>query len=150
MYKIRFISAAEPNAEQLASFKAYAGINSGDQDGLLLSVLRDAFLKVSQNEDTTLLAGEVELSVTQRENNSPIYLYLTPNEIISVKADGAEVGYSREGKTITTAEYYEDVVIRYSTSVEVDVNAYLPKVLRYASALYDGDDAAARRALISR
>ena len=137
-------SVCPPTREQLADFKEFAAVNAGS-DVLLGGMLTRAMLAVQEWEDRALLCGTATLIVTGREDTAaPVHLYLTPDTVESVQnADGESIAYSLVGKELIPSYRTAAVKVVYRVApLDADIAALMPKVFRYAAALYDGEDAA--------
>lgn len=142
MITFETILAANPTSEQLAEFKEYASVNAGS-DTLLASMLKSAFLAVGEWEDVSLLVCSCRVSVTEREcAYEPVRLFGTPDEIDSIQdGRGEEMDGTLVGKDVILAGGAESVAVTYTTKVDAgSLSRLLPKVYRYATALYDGED----------
>lgn len=141
MTQFSLSSVASPTAAQVASFKEYASINAGS-DALLTDMLTRAMLAVQEWEDRSLLGATATLVVSQPDGIcDPVHLYLTPGEITSVQnAAGDAIAYTLVGKELIPSFRTAAVKVVYTTSPAAgDVTALMPKVYRYATALYDGE-----------
>ena len=144
MTQFSLSSVAAPTSAQLAAFKEFASVNAGS-DALLTGMLTRAMLAVQEWEDKSLLGATATLVVTDREDTAaPIHLYLTPSEIVSVSnADGDPLAYSLVGNELIPSYRTAAVTVVYKTAPEDgNVTALMPKVYRYATALYDGEESA--------
>ena len=142
MITLDAIHTADPLEERLSLFKSFASIADGSQDLMLTSLLKSAMVAVGDWHDVSLLAQTLRLSVTGREKNDPVYLYRNAGEITSVvDGHGLAIGYQRKGSVLLLDRYTEDVVIEYGTEVYGgNLDRLMPKVCRYATAMYDGED----------
>ena len=132
-----------PTSEQLAGFKQFAAVNSAATDAALTAMLRRAFVEVQKWEDRSLLATSYVVSVTEREEPlAPVTLYGDGITIASVQdGDGNAIGYQFIGRQVFLNAPARVVVVSYSTTPTASALAdLLPKVYRYACALYDGED----------
>lgn len=145
MIDVARTTTGAPSAAQLASFKEYAAMNGGASDAMLTDMLRRAMVAVQEWEDKTLLAASVKITATAREDDptAPVTLYGWPLSVASVAdGDGNAVDFSLIGRQVFPKAGAAALVIDYTTApVEGIVNPLLPKVYRYACALYDGMDA---------
>ena len=136
------ILAGEPTTDQLTEFKNYASVNSAATDALLKSMLTSAMLAVGEWEDVSLLACTCRVSSLGREcAYEPVHLFGTPDEITSmVDGMGDAVDGTMVGKEVILGGPAVDLVVTYTTKVEAgNLSRLLPKVYRYAVALYDGE-----------
>lgn len=143
MYKITPTSIADPTTAQIAGFKAYASISESEHDALFSDLLKNAMLEVGDWEDVSLLAQTIRLTVSEREENGPITLYRGGGTITSVTdAAGNAIGYTMHGGAVLPDVFTPEVVITYNTSVsDGDLARLLTRAYRYATAVYDGEDA---------
>lgn len=147
------LTSAEPTSAQLSAFKTGAGISVTDTalDAKLTAWLKEGMMKVQSYYGRTLLAGTMEVVVTEREANSPVKIHATIDTISSV-TDGAggTLSYTRWGNVIQPYKYTECVVVNFSTKVNTQDVAPLVEVAeRYASIRYEGlSEDEATRAII--
>ena len=138
------IVAGEPTTEQLEEFKNYASVNSAATDALLMSMLKSAMLAVGEWEDVSLLACTCRVSALGREcAYEPVRLFGTPDEVLGmVDGRGEDVTGTLVGRDVILGGPAANLVVTYTTKVsEGDLSRFLPKVYRYAVALYDGEEA---------
>lgn len=141
MIRLTIISAEDIRCEWLQELKRYASVPDDSQDALLRSLLKRAALVVQEYADSSLLACSFRLDVTDNEG-SRIRLYQTVSDVTSV-ADGSgrSLGYSLSGNSVSLSTSSETVSIMYDTVPdEGEVGRLLPVTIRYATALYDGQD----------
>ena len=141
MTQFSLASVGSPTAAQLAAFKEFASVNAGT-DTLLTSMLTRAMLAVQEWEDVALLGATATLIVSDREDTAaPVHLYLTPSTITSVQnGEGDAIAYSLVGKELIPSYRAAAVKVVYSVVPnDADVTNLMPKVFRYATALYDGE-----------
>lgn len=136
------IVAGEPTNEQLVEFKNYASVNTAATDALLLTMLQSAMLDVGEWEDVSLLVCTCRVSSVGREcPYEPVRLFGTPDEVTGmVDGRGDAVEGTLVGKDVILAVPAADLVVTYTTKVDAaSLSRLLPKVYRYAVALYDGE-----------
>lgn len=138
MIDLSIIQTADVPAEWLSAFKAYAAVPDSSQDQLLESLLLRSIISVQEMADRSILDSKVKLF--DDDSYYGVRLYMSVKEIESVKdGEGAEVSYTRRGKSIFTKTEQAEVI--YTTEANAaDVAALLPVVYQYATALYDGQD----------
>lgn len=141
MIRIALISADLVNAQWLEAFRQYASIPSPGQDSMLSGLLTRAAFVVQEYADTSVLACSFRLSVDSVEDRR-VRLYQTVAEVLSVKdATGEDVPYTQEGRTVVLGNDAPAVSVEYRTVPDLgEQERLLPVVLRYATALYDGQD----------
>ncbi len=141
MIRLTIISAEDIRCEWLQELKRYASVPDDSQDALLRSLLRRAALEVQEYADSSLLACSFRLDVTDNED-SRIRLYQTVSDVTSVTdGNGRSLGYSLSGNSVSLSTLSETVSIMYDTVPdEGEVGRLLPVAIRYATALYDGQD----------
>lgn len=149
MVNLRVTTFTPPTSQQVADFKAYIGQSGTAADVFLAAILSQAMIHCGEWSDVSLLAGNYELIVSDRETNAPVRLYCTPSTITSVtdeKGNALEYTYTAGGKFVTIEQYSPYVKIVYATSVDTGTaSVLLPKVWEYGKAKYEGrnEDAAA-------
>lgn len=141
MIRLSLISSDNVSEQWLEAFRQYASIPSAGQDGMLSGLLRRAALVIQEYADASVLACSFLLSSDSVEDRS-VRLYQTVAEVVSVQdADGEEVPYRLEGRTVVLGQDVGEVTVEYRTApVSGEQERLLPVVLRYATALYDGQD----------
>lgn len=136
------ILAGDPTTEQLDEFKNYASVNSAATDALLKSMLKSAMLAVGEWDDVSLLACTCRVSAIGREcAYEPVRLFGTPDEVTGmVDGRGEDIPGTLVGRDVIPGSPAVDLVVTYTTRVEgASLSRLLPKVYRYAVALYDGE-----------
>ena len=146
MVSIRVKTLGTPTTDAVAAFKAYIGQSGDAADASLAAVLTGALEAVGKMLNRSLLACTYELEMTERDNDAPVKLYMTPNAVTSVKGllDGADIAY-----THTTGSRYvsvdggaTDFIITYTTSVDTAALAqHIGEVWEYGKAKYEGRNA---------
>lgn len=139
MIELSIIEKEEVPAAWLAQFKAYASIADDAQDSLLAAILTRAVLSVQAKANKSLIACLIELREDEIEDNT-VRLYQTVASVVSVRSAGAaELFYEPRGHSLRV--YGDAAVVTYRTEPrEGDIEALLPVVYQYATALYDGED----------
>lgn len=146
-----YTQVSDPSAAQVAAFKAFASISDG-QDALYGSLLKTAMLRVGDWEDKVLLPASMALKVWDY-GGGRVTLYRGADTVQSVKdTQGNDLPYEIEGRELTVKASVSAFEIRYSATAGAgDVERFQAKVWRYATALYDGEDAqTCQRILIAR
>ena len=147
MIDYRLSNVADPTAEQLAGFKVFISANGAETDAFLTSILKRAMMAVQDWEDRTLLAADATINATGREDDpgAPVLLYGSPvaDTIEVFNAAGEAVAFSLVGRLVVPSYRTAALYIGYTTAPDAaDLAYYMPKVYRYAAALYDGDGSA--------
>lgn len=141
MIRLTLISSEPVSGQWLEAFRQYASIPSPGQDAMLSGLLTRAALVIQEYADTSVLACSFRLYANSVEDRS-VRLYQTVSEVVSVTgAGGEEVPYSLEGRTVILGSDAAAVSVEYRTVPDLgEQERLLPVVLRYATALYDGQD----------
>ena len=138
MIDVNIIEKEEVPAGWRQQVKAYASIADNAQDSLLLAMLTKAVLSVQQKANKSLIACTIELREDEIEDNS-IRLYQPVAQVLSVKDKAAELYWEPRGHCIRV--YGDSATVLYRTEPRpADIDALLPVVFQYATALYDGED----------
>lgn len=148
MIEIDIIERNEMPVEWLTGFKAYASVADESQDALLESLLLRAVLRVQEMADRTILPCRFRLSEDEVEDGV-VRLYQTIKTIDRV-TDGADnaVRWTRANRTLSCG-MVDSVVVEYTTeATDGNVEALLPVVYEYATALYDGQDSRTLAAIL--
>ena len=150
MVRLDIIHASDPTDEQLSVFKSFASVSDESLDELLRSLLKTAMIEVGAWEDKSLLCTSLRLRVDRDRNDSAIRLYRGVSEIDSVKdAEGNPLSYTLDGEYLSVDGY--EVVVEYtSCATPGEVARLMPKAMRYATALYDGEDATTLRNILTQ
>ena len=141
MIRLSLISSELVGLQWIDAFRQYASIPSQGQDGMLSGLLTRAAFVIQEYADTSVLACSFRLSADSVDDRS-VRLYQTVAEVVSVKdASGEDVPYSLEGRTVRLGRDAAAVAVEYRTAPDLgEQERLLPVVLRYATALYDGQD----------
>lgn len=132
---------SDNNCALLEELRQYAAVTDRSRDVMLSNILTAALLKIQEVANISLLP--CTLKVTRSECDS-VQLYQTVSQVTSVEADGSEVPYKLANGQITLMRSYDSVTVTYETEPNAaDVIALKPFVMRYATAVYDGEDSAA-------
>lgn len=141
MIRLNLISSDDIRCDWLQELKRYASVPDDSQDALLRSLMKRAALVVQEYADSSLLACSFRLDVTDN-GGSRIRLYQTVSGVTSVTdGNGGSLGYSLSGGCVSLSVPAETVSITYDTAPdEAEIGRLLPVAIRYATALYDGQD----------
>jgi len=143
MIKLTTLQSSEPGFDAYEMFFEYASIPADATHSVLERILKRAMLTVQEAADVSLLDCTLRLTISSREDDSPIRLYQSVDTVLSVKdVKGNSLNFERAGKFIFV-KGMEDVVIEYTTkSLPVEYEKLLPVAFEYATELYDGGDSA--------
>lgn len=136
-------TSAQPFLNDLLDgFRQYAAIPEVCHEEMLLALLKTAVLKVQEYADRALVETKLELVDDIESSGDELKLYMGGGEIVSLTdASGNAVSYERLSDTRLKVLQSGTVKCVYITSpVETDRDLCRSAVLRYATALYDGDD----------
>ena len=138
MIDLEIIERAEIPAEWLEGLKGYAAIADNASDAWLTSCLTRAVLSVQEKADKSLIA--CTLCVSEEEAQGGVRLYQSVENILRVKdGKGLECPFSVVGRMVYTMT--ESASVTYTTMPKKgNIDALLPVVYQYATALYDGQD----------
>lgn len=114
------------------------------RDELLLECLKKALLTIQAHTDTALLQCTLRMTVCDVKNGESFKLYQGGRIIVSVKdQDGNEPRFSQDEDRITIKQACQRIIVEYKNEVlPAEVIKLEPTAWQYATALYDGEDAA--------
>lgn len=129
-------------SDLLTKFKQYAAVPDDSRSALLTGLLKTALLKVQEYADRALLECTVELVDDIEENGAEMRLYMGGGEILSLTdSRGNAADYYRISGDSLNVFATGKVKCTYRTSpLQSDMDLCEATVLRYATALYDGED----------
>lgn len=136
----------------LEQFKQYASVPDDSRDALLVTLLQTALLRVQESADRALLTCTVRQTSVVPEASGVVPLYLGGGTIQSITGAWRQpVPYDPlPGAKVQTFVRGQAVEITYVTEPkETDRTELLASVFRYATALYDGEDAAALASILN-
>lgn len=138
--------------ELLNELKQYASVPDNSRDALLRSLLRAAILKVQEYADRAFLPTKLEQTAEVDGFGSTVRLYEGGGEVLSfVDADGYEVDYAKVDENLLRIRepFTGTVKVTYITRPDIgDEEQLKVTVLRYATALYDGEDTETLNAIL--
>lgn len=138
MVKLRVIEQDKPTDGALMMLMKYAAVFDEGQREILSSCLVRAMDIVQRTADVALLSGRWRIVAT--EYNGEIKVYMG-GLVESVSGrQGEAIPFKQYGDKIFVSGDYAEVVF----TTEVDPAQYdvlFPVVLKYATAIYDGEDA---------
>lgn len=130
--------------ELLEQFKQYASVPDDSRDALLVSLLRTALLRVQEGADRALLPCTVRQTSVAPIDSGKIRLYLGGGTVLSIRGDWREdIPFDPlPGPYVQTYVRGKVVEVTFQTDpTDTARTELLPSVFRYATALYDGEDA---------
>ena len=137
MVKLRVIEQGKPTDGALNMLMKYAAVFDEGQKEILSSCLVRAMDMVQRTADVALLPGRWRIVAT--EYNGEIKVYMG-GMVESVSGrQGEAIPFNQYGDKVFVSGDYAEVVF----TTEVDPAQYdvlFPVVLKYATALYDGED----------
>lgn len=136
----------------LEEFKQYASIPDGSRDSMLMTLLKKAILRVQEYSDRAL----IPCTVTQTckvPQTGVVRLYLGGGEVLSI-VDTRSAEFVRfnplPGGKLQVFSRGNEIQVTYRIApCEADAINARPVVLRYATALYDGDEAETLNKILS-
>lgn len=137
----------------LEEFKQYASMPDGSRDAVLRGLLQSAILRVQEYGDKALLECVAKQVVTVPEDSGVIRLYLGGGDVESLKktSDGNSVPFDPlpGGKLNVFVRGCEVEVVFRTKPVVGELERCKATVLRYATALYDGENTAALNSILN-
>lgn len=138
MVRLEVIEMSEPGCEAMDLLKSYAAVSDEGQSYLLLMALKRAFSMVQRYADKALLPGRFRVSAD--EHRGVVNVYMGGKVVGVTDAHGSAVPFTQAGSQVQVATGGM-VQVEFTTEVNAfDYERLLPVVLRYATALYDGED----------
>ena len=145
MARLEIVSVDEGFCRSLLEqFKQYASVPDDSRDALLATLLRTAILRVQESADRALIQCTVRQSCVVPEASGIIRLYLGGGDIRSITGAWRQsVPFDPlPGAKVQTFVRGQVVEVTFDTVPnENDRNELMPFVFKYATALYDGEDA---------
>lgn len=144
MINVQVIQSTDPHADQLEKLRQYASVPNDQRDALLMSCLKKALLTIQAHTDTALLHCTLRVTVPDVKNGESFRLYQGGRRVVSVKdQDGNEPRFSQDEDRITIKQACQRVIVTYENEVlPAEALKLEPTAWQYATALYDGEDAA--------
>lgn len=145
MHELRTISVnTREYGTLLNEFKQYASVPDDSRDGLLTHLLRSALLAVQASADKALVETTMQLATDVDPEDPYVDLYLGGGTIESVlDEDGADVDYKLIPPATLRLYGSGRIIVKWTTQPQKgSLEEYKSVVLRYATALYDGEDSA--------
>lgn len=144
MINVQVIQSTDPHADQLEKLRQYASVPNDQRDALLMSCLKKALLTIQAHTDTALLHCTIRMMVPDVKNGESFRLYQGGRRVVSVKdQDGNEPRFSQDEDRITIKQACQRIIVEYQNEVlPAEALKLEPTAWQYATALYDGEDAA--------
>lgn len=137
----------------LEEFKQYASMPDASQDSVLQGLLKSALLRVQEYGDRALIQCTARQIATIDEETGILQLYLGGGDVVSVTdtIDGNSVDYEAiaGGKLRVFARGREVEVVFVASPVTGELERCKATVLRYATALFDGDNTEALNSILN-
>lgn len=138
MVRLRVIEQAKPADGALDMLAKYAAVFDEEQREILSSCLVRAMDMVQRTADVALLEGRWCIFASEYNGEIKVYMGGTVESVSG--RQGEAIPFRQCGDKVFVSGEYAEVVF----ATEVDPAQYdvlLPVVLKYATALYDGEDA---------
>lgn len=144
MISVKVLHNQCPSSNQVAKLRQYASVPNDLQDELLLSCLTKALLTIQAHADTALLPCTLRMTIPDVKYGESFKLYQGGRKIISVRdQNGHEPLFSQDDDRITIKQACQRIIVEYQNEVlPSEVLKLELTTWRYATALYDGEDAA--------
>ncbi len=137
MVKLRVIEQAKPTDGALNQLMKYAAVFDQGQREILSSCLVRAMDMVQRTADVALLPGRWRIVATEYNGEIKVYMGGMVENVSG--RQGEAIPFKQYGDKVFVSGDYAEVVF----TTEVDPAQYdvlFPVVLKYATALYDGED----------
>lgn len=145
MVKLKVIEQGTPSDGTLSMLMKYAAVSDEGQKEILSSCLVRAMDMVQRYADKALLPGKWRIVASDYRGEIKVYMGGTV-EYVSGR-QGQSISHQQFGNTVYVGGDYAEVV--FTTEVEqAEYDALLPVVLKYATALYDGEDSKELNAIL--
>ena len=137
----------------LEEFKQYAAVPDGSRDAVLTGLLTTALLRVQEYSDRALVACVAKQVCMVPEDSGVIRLYLGGGDVVSLRTTngGNNVAYDPiAGGKLNVFVRGCEVEVVFKTKPEVgELERAKATVLRYATALYDGENTIVLNSILS-
>lgn len=138
MVQLKVIEQGKPSADALSMLMMYAGVSDEGQKEILSSCLVRAMDMVQRYADRALLPGKWRIVASDYKGE--IRVYMGGKVEYATDRHGSIIPYQQFGDKAYVGGDYAEVV--FTTEVEqAEYDVLLPVVLKYATALYDGEEA---------
>lgn len=138
MVRLEVIEMSEPDVMALDALKAYAAVSDDGQNGILMMALKRAFDMVQRTANVALLPGRFRICA--EDHPGIVNVYMGGKVQAVTDGNGLAHSFNQRGCTVYvgTDGYFE---VEFTTEVNAaDYDRLLPVVMRYATAIYDGED----------
>lgn len=145
MVRLKVIEQGTPSDSTLSMLMKYAAVSDEGQKELLSECLVRAMDMVQRYADKALLPGKWRIVASDYHGEIKVYMGGTVEYVTD--RHGMTVSYQQFGDKVFVGGEYAEVV--FTTEVEpAEFNVLLPVVLKYATALYDGEDSKELNAIL--
>lgn len=145
MVRLKVIEQGTPSDDTLSMLMKYAAVSDEGQKEILSECLVRAMDMVQRYADKALLPGKWRIVASDYHGEIKVYMGGTV-EYVSGR-QGQSISHQQFGNTVYVGGDYAEVV--FTTEVEpAEFNVLLPVVLKYATALYDGEDSKELNAIL--
>lgn len=145
MVRLKVIEQGTPSDGALSMLMKYASVSDEVQKEILSECLVRAMDMVQRYADKALLPGKWRIVASDYRGEIKVYMG-GKVEYVSDR-HGMTVSYQQFGNTVYVGGDYAEVV--FTTEVEpAEYDVLLPVVLKYATALYDGEDSKELNAIL--
>lgn len=145
MVKLNVIEQGKPTDGVLDMLMQYAGVSDAGQKVILESCLVRAMDMVQRYADKALLAGRWRIVAS--DFSGELHVYMGGKVEYVSGRQGERLSYQQFGDMVYVPADYAEVV--FNTEVEqAQFDVLLPVVLKYATALYDGDNTSVLNAIL--
>lgn len=137
MVKLRIIEQGEPSESVMMALAKYAAVIDEGQKDILKGCLVRALDIIQRYADVALLPGRWRIVASDYAGEIKVYM---GGKVQNVSGrHGEALPYEQIGDKVMVGGEYAEVV--FTTEVVMaEFNSLLPVVLKYATALYDGED----------
>lgn len=137
MVRLSVIEQGKPSDSALQMLMKYAAVIDEGQKEILSSCLVRAMDMVQRTADVALLAGKWRIVASDYPGEINVYMGGMVESVTD--RHGMAIPFQQTGNKVIVSGDYAEVV--FATEVNAaEYDALLPVVLKYATALYDGED----------
>lgn len=137
MVKLRIIEQGKPTDDALNILMKYAAVFDEGQKEILSSCLLRAMDMVQRTADVALLSGKWRITASEYYGEIKVYMDGVVESVTN--RNGLAIPFQQVGEKVFVSGDYAEVV--FTTKVDpAQYDALFPVVLKYATALYDGND----------
>lgn len=136
MIKLRVIEQDKPTDGALMMLMKYAAVFDEGQKEILSSCLERAMDMVQRTADVALLPGRWRIVASEYNGEIKVYMGGVVENVTN--RSGSAIPFQQVGNKVIVSGDYAEVI--FTTEVDpAEYNVLLPVVLKYATALYDGE-----------